>query len=323
MLVDPFGRPLHYLRLSVEDACNSRSVYGRPGRHRGDPEPPLSVVEIRRLVAAFAGLGFWKVRLTGGEPTLRGDIVEIVRTVAGVPGVRCAALTTNGYRLAGLARELKDAGLSAVNVGVDSLERARFAQLAGRDKLPAVLAGVDACVQAGIAGVKVNVVLMRGVNDAETDAFLERARATPVTVRFIELMRTEAGSDLFERRHLPAPGLVTRLLDGGWKELPRRPGDGPARRFAREGDAGEVGVVAPDDPGFCSNCNRLRVDSRGRLRLCRFAEPGPSLRQWLASEDDAQALQSRVRELVARKEASHGLREGRLGEARKLAAGGD
>ena len=322
-LVDGFGRPFHYLRLSVEDACNFRCVYCLPdGYRKAVTEPPLSGEEIRRLVRAFAAMGFWKVRLTGGEPTLRGDIVEIARAVSSEPGVRRVCLSTNGYRLAGLANELRRAGVSVVNVSVDSLEPARFAEITGHDKLSLVRAGIEACLSAGFDRVKVNVVLLRGVNDEEVGSFLDWTRAAPVSVRFIELMQTGTNADFFSRRHLPATGIVSRLLDDGWSETGRATGDGPSRRFAREGYRGDVGVIAPYSRDFCSTCNRLRVTSRGRLRLCLFAESEVPLRHWLASDGQAEALQARVRELLGRKEVSHYLPEGRFGDARRFATMG-
>jgi len=170
-LVDGFGRAFHYLRLSVEDACNFRCRYCLPhGYHKSEADSPLSVAEIGRLTAAFAQLGFWKVRLTGGEPTVRQDIIEIARTVASVKGVRRVALSTNGYRLKELALELKDAGVAAVNVSVDSLSAERFAELTGKDSLGDVLAGIDKSLSLGLE-TKVNAVLMKGFNDNEFDKF--------------------------------------------------------------------------------------------------------------------------------------------------------
>lgn len=319
-LVDGFGRVFHYLRLSVEDACNFRCVYCLPdGYKKTETEPPLSVEEIRRLAAAFAGMGFWKVRLTGGEPTLRRDIVEIAAAVNAAPGVRRVSLSTNGYRLAPLAPRLKAAGVRSVNVSVDSLDPARFRELTGHDKLADVLAGIGRCLELGFEAVKVNVVLLRGVNDGELERFLDWTRAAPVSVRFIELMSTGGNREFFAERHLPATDLVARLGALGWAELPRAQGDGPARRFSRPGHQGEAGVIAPYAKDFCSTCNRLRVTSRGRLRLCLFAESEVSLRPWLQRDDQSGELQERVGAWIGRKEASHYLPEGRFGTVRNFA----
>ncbi|MBI4424482.1 MAG: GTP 3',8-cyclase MoaA [Elusimicrobia bacterium] len=319
-LVDGFGRAFEYLRLSVDEACNFRCVYCLPnGYERREQEPPLSVEEIRRLAGAFAAMGFWKVRLTGGEPTLRRDLVAIASAVASTPGVRRVTLSTNGFRLAELAAPLREAGVRGVNVSVDSLDPERFRRITGHDRLPSVLAGIGRCLALGFDGVKVNMVLLRGMNDDELGGFLDWTRETPVSVRFIELMQTAGSGEFFARRHLPASNLVAELLAEGWREAPRSPGDGPARRFSKEGHRGEVGVIAPYASDFCATCNRLRVTSRGRLRLCLFAEEGLPLRELLQSDDQALALQERVRALLGRKEVSHYLPEGRFGDVRHLA----
>lgn len=318
-LVDRFGRPFSYLRLSLEDACNFRCLYCLPNGYRPEgAEPSLSLPEIRRLVAGFADMGLWKVRLTGGEPTVRRDIVDVAEAVAGTAGVRRVSLSTNGYRLVELARSLRSAGVAAVNVSVDSLERDRFRQITGHDRLAAVLAGVERCLSLGFE-TKINVVLLKDLNEAEIDRFVAWTRDVPVAVRFIELMPTGDNLALFSRRHLSAARLVEKLLELGWTERPRKEGDGPARSFARAGHLGTIGVIAPYSKDFCSTCNRLRVTSRGRLRLCLFADGDASLRPYLKSDDQLEPLRSKVRELIGRKESGHSLPEGRLGDTRHFA----
>jgi cyclic pyranopterin phosphate synthase len=319
-LVDGFGRRFHYLRLSVTDACDYRCRYCLPrGFHKEEADAPLTPDEIARLVRAFAGLGFWKVRLTGGEPTLRRDLTEIAAAVAATPGVRRVALSTNGARLEALAPELARAGVSAVNVSVDTLDRARFRETTGRDDLPKVLAGIERALSLGMT-VKVNAVLMKGVNDGELADFLALTREAPLEVRFIELMPTADNLEFFSARHLRAATLAAGLAADGWTEEPRRDGDGPARRLRKPGHRGAAGVVAPYAKDFCANCNRLRVTSRGRLRLCLFSEGEQDLRDLLARDDQAPELQARVKELLGLKEVSHYLPEGRTGDARHFAA---
>ncbi len=318
-LVDGFGRSFHYLRLSVEDVCNFRCQYCLPnGYHKHETDSPLSVAEIGRLVGAFAGLGFWKVRLTGGEPTVRTDIVEIAATVARAPGVRRVALSTNGFRLAELAGELKRAGVAAVNVSVDSLDQTRFAAITGKDALDGVLAGIDLCLDLGLE-TKINAVLMRGLNEDEFGRFVELARERPIGVRFIELMPTADNADFFAARHLKAETLVAWLFKNGWDERARQEGDGPARSFIKEGYKGTIGVIAPYANDFCASCNRLRVTSRGRLRLCLFSEGEHSLREFLKNDEQAPELQERVKNLLGLKEVSHYLPEGKVGDARHFA----
>ncbi len=319
-LVDSFGRTFSYLRLSVEDACDYRCRYCLPGGYKKEEsEPPLSVDEIRRLAAAFAELGFWKVRLTGGEPTLRRDLVEIAAAVAGTPGVRRVALSTNGARLAELAPGLARAGVSAVNVSVDSLDPARFREITGHDHLPRILEGIERALALGLT-VKLNAVLMKGLNDGEFERFVELSRARPLAVRFIELMPTADNIDFFTERHLKAESLAARLAENGWTEAPRAEADGPARRFSKPGFAGSVGVIAPYAEDFCATCNRLRVTARGRLRMCLFAEGEHSLRPLLRSDDQRAELQESVRALLGRKDVSHYLPDGKLGNTRHFAA---
>jgi cyclic pyranopterin phosphate synthase len=319
-LVDGHGRRFHYLRLSVEDACDYRCRYCLPGGyHKEESEPPLMLEEIRRLVAAFAGMGFWKVRLTGGEPTVRRDIVEIARAVARTPGVRRLALSTNGARLAALAAELQEAGVTAVNVSVDSLNAARFREMTGRDDLRKVLDGVERALALGLT-VKVNAVLMKGVNDGEFKDFVALVKSRPIEARFIELMPVADNMGFFMERHLKAASLVDWLAADGWSEASRGEGDGPARRFTKQGYRGSIGVIAPYAKSFCANCNRLRVTSRGRLRLCLFAEGEHSLRPLLREEGQTGELQACVRTLLGLKDVSHFLTDGKIGDARHFAA---
>ena len=318
-LVDGFGRSFHYLRLSVEDACNFRCQYCLPtGYHKTEADSPLSVAEIGRLARAFAELGFWKVRLTGGEPTVRQDIIEIARAVAGTPGVRRVALSTNGYRLHELAPELRAAGVAAVNVSVDSLSASRFAELTGKDSLGDVLKGIERSLELGLE-TKINAVLMKGLNDTEFGDFVGLAKERPISVRFIELMPVADNKDFFAAHHYKAEALVAWLAENGWKERSRREGDGPARNFLKDGYNGSVGVIAPYAKDFCGSCNRLRVTSRGKLRLCLFSEADHSLRKFLQEDSQAPELKERVISLLGLKEVSHQLPEGKLGNTKHFA----
>ncbi len=322
-LTDGFGRRFEYLRVSVDDACNFSCSYCLPdGWRKTQQEPALSLDEVRRLAAAFAELGVWKFRLTGGEPTLRRDIVELCAAAASAPGCRRLALSTNGYRLAELARPLRRAGLSAVNVSVDTLDASSFARVCGRDLLAQVLRGVDEALEAGLE-VKINAVLLASVSQEERDALVAWTRVAPISVRFIELMPTARNEAAAAGERVHASSVVERLRAEGWKERPREPGDGPARRFANDGHAGTVGVIAPYAADFCASCNRLRVTSRGALRLCLFAEGGDaSLRPWLERDDQRAELQARVRALLAGKAAGHRLAEGLRGDVATFAAMG-
>jgi cyclic pyranopterin phosphate synthase len=317
MLADSFGRNFHYLRLSLTDVCNMRCAYCLPnGYEKPDARPDeLSRAEIGRLVRAFAAAGFWKVRLSGGEPTVRPDVLDIVREVAACPGVRRVALSTNGYRLRELASELRAAGLTHANVSIDSLDRDRFQRITGRDWLPQVLAGVDAAIAAGLL-VKVNAVLL----EDELAPFSAWVRERPVVVRFIELMQTGDNGVVFLRRHKAPDALREKLARDGWARRPREIGDGPAEEYRRDGYAGGIGIIAAYAPGFCDTCNRLRVSSTGKLRLCLFGDGEHDLRPLLQHDEQADALGALVRSKLFGKTAGHRLHAGDPGTTRHLAS---
>lgn len=320
-LIDPLGRKLEYLRLSITDRCNLRCSYCLPNGCRGATGPqPLTVPEIDRLVRGFAALGFWKVRITGGEPTLRRDVVEIVERVAAIPGITRVGLTTNGHRLASLAGELARAGLASLNLSLDSLDPARFEQITGLGRLADVLAGLDAAIAAGISSIKVNAVLLRGMEDRELDAFLELTRSLPVTVRFIELMRTADNARFFERSCLPASEIALALARRGWHALAPSESDGVAVMHGHDEHPGKVGLIAPYGDGFCGRCNRLRVTSNGDLKLCLFGDEAVPLRPYLASDAQAEALVEAIGDAVTSKPAGHHLREGQSGTTSTLAS---
>jgi cyclic pyranopterin phosphate synthase len=319
-LQDGFGRHLHYLRLSVTDRCNFRCAYCLPdGCPRGSGAEPLSLLEIARLVRAFAGLGVRKVRLTGGEPTLRPDIADIVRVIAATSGVRRIGLTTNGYRLAAIADDLRRAGVTSLNVSLDSLDPERFERITGRPGPERIVAGVEAAVAAGIAAIKVNVVLLRGMEDRELDQLLEWTRARPLTVRFIELMQTGENTRFFREHHLAAAEIRAKLEARGWRPLEKDPNDGPAAIWGHAAHEGRAGLIAPYAPGFCDSCNRVRVSSTGDLQLCLFGERGIPLRAHLQSDDQQPALMRIVESAMLDKPASHFLRDGAFGSTTSLA----
>jgi cyclic pyranopterin phosphate synthase len=281
---------------------------------------PLTVPEIDRLVRGFAELGFWRVRLTGGEPTLRKDILEIVARVAATPGVRHVGMTTNGYRLKTLARDLAEAGLNCLNVSVDSLDPVRFASITGCSRLEDVVGGVEAAIAAGIPRIKVNAVLLAGTDGAALDRFLAWARDAPLAIRFIELMETGGDPAFFARNHVPAAEMERLLAERGWTRLPRAEGEGPAAEYGHPGHRGRIGIIAPYEKGFCKTCNRLRVSASGNLKLCLFADREVPLRHLLRSDEQREELVAAIRTAVGAKPASHHLDEGRVGNVRNLAS---
>jgi GTP 3',8-cyclase len=321
-LTDGIGRRFEYLRLSLTDACNFRCSYCLPEGYRkrcGKP-PELSVAEIERAVRAFASLGLWKVRLTGGEPTIRPDFEEVARTVSLVSGIRQVAMTTNGYRLAERARIWREAGVSAINISVDSLDPARFAEITGHDRLAEVMAGIDAAQAAGFESIKVNAVLMRGINDDELEAMTRFVVARDLSLRFIEVMRTNDNADFFAARHIRGNDVARRLEAAGWHRLPRAPGAGPAVEFGHADARGRIGIIAPYARDFCGSCNRLRLGSDGRFHLCLFGDGGFDLRDLLQTDNQHDELIARIAELTRDKAPAHRLHQGDSGATPHLAS---
>lgn len=319
-LGDRFGRTFPYLRLSVIEACNFRCSYCLPQGYRADGCRPanLRTDEIRRLLSGFAAAGMRKVRITGGEPTLRRDLEEILAIAAAQPGVEKVAMTTNGCLLLRRVADWRAAGLTHLNVSVDALERERFAAITGHDRLPDLLAGIDRALGLGFGAVKLNAVLLKGLNDDQLPAWFDYLRDRRVSLRFIELMRTGDNRAYFERHHLPATSVEAVLRERGWRELPRAADAGPAREYAHPDHLGRIGIIAPYSKDFCAGCNRLRVTAAGDLRLCLFGEAGIPLRPLL--QDDAQlpALVAMLGGQLGLKEAGHRLHEGETGLTRNL-----
>ena len=320
-LQDTFGRTFPYVRLSITDVCNFRCQYCLPNGYQcGGSSDFLHLDEIGRLVAALAARGVRKIRLTGGEPTVRSDFTEIVRCVAAHPAIEHTALTTNGYRLKDNAKIWYEAGARLINVSVDSLHPERFAQITGHDRLNDVLAGIDAALVAGFEAVKVNVVLLKGINDDEIGSFLDWTRSMPVSVRFIELMQTGDNLDYFRRHHLSADVVRDHLARDGWKREERGLAAGPAQVYGRADHAGKIGLIAPYSTDFCAGCNRLRVTARGDLRLCLFGNTGVSLRHLLQDDDQQTLLEQLITNQLAEKRVSHFLASGDTGLTKHLAS---
>ena len=320
-LQDAFARKFQYLRLSVTDVCNFKCQYCLPDGYMPDGRKSfLTLDEIRRLARAFAAMGTSKVRITGGEPSLRKDFTQIIETLASTPGIEKVAMTTNGYRMTKHAAEWRQAGLNAINVSVDSLDPRMFHQITGQNRFHEVMAGIDAAFAAGFEQVKVNAVLMRGLNDGELDRFLAWIKDNPIQLRFIELMQTGEMDELFQRHHVRGAVIKAVLLQQGWQQKGRAHNDGPAEVFWHADYQGEIGLIMPYAKDFCASCNRLRVSSLGKLHLCLFGDYGVDLRDLLADDHDQAALQQRLREALADKKATHFLHEGLTGMTPNLAS---
>lgn len=318
-LVDSFGRRFSYLRFSITEVCNFRCDYCLPdGFKKTGAMDFVTAAEIERITRAFAALGVTKVRLTGGEPTVRRDLTEIIGRVAGAHGVSKVALTTNGWNLKRNIAAWRGAGLTHLNVSLDALDPDHFHRITGHDRLREVIAGVDAALALNLPRVKINAVLLRETAEAGFGAFEAFVRDRPVSVRFIELMRTNDNAEYFNAHHAPAARLSDWLTARGWSPTPRASDDGPAIEYAHPDHAGRIGLIAPYAPGFCDSCNRLRITSRGQLRLCLFGELGVPLRDLLADGQET-ALRDRISGALTRKPRGHRLGIADSGDTRNLA----
>ena len=309
MLVDPFGRRIEYVRLSVTDRCDLRCTYCMPEDFKGfeEPEHWLDFDETERLIGTFARLGVKRVRLTGGEPLLRRNLTELIARLAALPGVEDLSLSTNGTQLAKHAQALKEAGVSRLNVSLDSLQRERVEKINGRDVFERIMAGLNAARDAGFDKIKLNMVALAGVNDDEIDAMVEFAMSGNYILRFIETMPmgdTGRASSFLDLQPVKARlaekfGLVETALPGG----------GPARYLGTPDGGFNIGFITPLSQHFCETCNRVRVSVDGTVFLCLGQddkiELGPMLRAGASGEDIEQAILS----AVARKPERHEFRE--------------
>ncbi|MCL1067747.1 GTP 3',8-cyclase MoaA [Shewanella olleyana] len=320
-LQDSFGRRFHYLRMSVTDVCNFKCTYCLPDGYRPDGKPKfLALKEIENLVAAFGEVGTQKIRITGGEPTLRKDFTDIIRVVADNDNINTVATTTNGYRLEKHAKEWYDAGLRRINVSVDSLDPKMFYQITGENKFDQVMRGIDAALEAGFERIKINAVLLKGLNDKDLPRFLHWIKSTPIDLRFIELMETGLGHDYFKAHHLAGLDIKLKLESEGWLyDLPSVD-DGPAQNFSHPDYQGRIGLIMPYAKNFCASCNRLRVSAKGKLHLCLFTENGLDLRDLLQHESQRAELIERLHSQLAQKEETHYLHQGITGVTKHLAS---
>jgi len=311
-LTDSFNRRLSYLRLSVTDLCNYRCSYCLPHGYQGKASPDeLSLSEIKTLVAAFAQSGTRKVRLMGGEATLRRDLPDIIAACRAQPEIEHIALTTNAYRLDKLFPAYRAAGLDKINISIDSFHPETFRKITGKDECLNILRDVDGILATGFH-VKINTLLLCEYAEATLPDALAYIKTHPVTLRFIELMQTGDNSGYFDRQHLSSAAIERRIADDGWQLRPRSPHAGPAREYTHPDFLGSIGFIAPYGSDFCTGCNRLRVTSQGKMHLCLFGGVSHDLRPFLRS-GDTEGLKKHLRELVMQKPEHHYLHDKKVG----------
>jgi len=312
-LLDRFARRVRYLRVSVTDRCNFRCVYCMPDDVEFRPRAELlTFEEIERIVRVFVGLGVRKVRLTGGEPTVRAQIVDLVARLAAVPGLERVVMTTNGHRLDQLAAPLAAAGLRAVNVSIDTVDPDHFRTVTGRGDLSRVLDGIDAAIAAGL-GVKLNAVMARGLADAHDDVagiarLCDLAWSRGVPIRFIEHMPMSSGALFQADRALPAAA-IRAAVEAAYGPLVAGDAErdaGPARTWYVEGDrAREIGIISAMTEHFCDRCNRLRLTATGDLHACLGHDDATPLRDVLRAGGSDTDLEAAIGGAVAAKREGH------------------
>lgn len=271
---DQFGRQINYLRISVTDKCNLRCSYCMPVEGLDwIPRPELlTYEEITEIVRQMSTVGLQRVRITGGEPLIRRDLPDLVAMLAAVPGIADISLSTNAVLLPDLAGPLRDAGVQRVNISLDTLQRDRFTELARRPArfFDATIEGIRTAEDVGFAPIKINTVVMKGLNDDELSDFAEITRRRPWHVRFIELMPVGENLHLTDA-FLPADEVLRRLQAiGDLRPAPGPVGNGPATYFRFSGAPGSIGVITPMSHNYCDACNRMRLTADGHLRTCLF-----------------------------------------------------
>lgn len=332
-LVDSHGRVIRDLRISVTDRCNFRCLYCLPeteaaaefyrGRFAASPKdskpihrewaPPariLSYEEIARVVRIAAGLGVDKIRLTGGEPLLRREIERLVKMIAATPGIRDLAMTTNGFLFPGKGTALHEAGLGRVSFSLDSLDRENFRKMTGRDGLDSVLRSIDLARSLDMEPVKINAVLIRGMNDHEIEALARFARDRELSLRFIEFMPLDSSRAWQRDLVVPSKEILERI--GAMHDLePVAPSHAAetARRWRFRDGRGEIGIIAPVSEPFCGHCNRIRLTADGQIRTCLFSLHEHDLRTRLRSDATDDDIAEFLRAVVRGKEARHHIGE--------------
>jgi cyclic pyranopterin phosphate synthase len=318
-LKDQFGRSIEYLRISVTDRCNFRCVYCMPaeGLQWLPKQEILSYEEIAEVVRQLSPLGLRRLRITGGEPTIRPDLLRLIEMLRAVEGIEDIALSTNGAKLPAMARDLSAAGLDRVNISADSLRQERIVAIARRDLKFDPVRAFEAALEAGLDPVKVNVVVMRGVNDDEVEDFARLTQRLPIHVRFIELMPVGEMAHLTDAHIVPSEEVLRRVATIAALEPASGPakGNGPARYYRLEGAAGTVGVITPMTHTYCGDCNRVRLTADGRLRTCLYGDHEVNLREPLRA---GLGLESLFVQALAEKPKEHNLLQLKVGGLKAL-----
>jgi cyclic pyranopterin phosphate synthase len=315
MSFDRFGRKIHYLRISLTDHCNLRCVYCMPEDMTFRPNAELMQDdELLLLVRLFANLGFDKFRLTGGEPTVRAHVVDLVREIAATPGVNSLSMTTNGILLGKLAEPLKKAGLQRVNVSVDTLDPAKFKRLTRWGSFEQVWEGIEAAERVGLTPVKLNAVIVRGYNEQDVVDLAALTLTRPWQIRFIEMMPFAGATEFQQSQVVKAQEMMARIESelGALETANGGILDGEARMFRLPGGAGEIGFISSVSLPFCASCTRARLTADGKLRLCLLREKEVDLLKPLRQGATLDDLRQLILDGIWHKPWGHGLADGEV-----------
>jgi cyclic pyranopterin phosphate synthase len=287
-LKDTYGRLHNYLRISVTDRCNLRCIYCMPeeGVDFADSDSLLTYEQIEEIVSVGAKLGISKLRITGGEPLIRPHLHQLIAKLSAIAGIDDIALTTNGIFLAQQAKALKDSGLTRVNISLDTLDPARFKFIARNGDLQRVLAGIEAAAKVGFKPIKLNCVLLKGVNEDEIPTFLKLAYEQPLHIRFIEYMPIGHADEGWRRHYLPLSTVLQRARELGYhiKEKDEVKGNGPSENWEFTGGVGSFGLIHPISDHFCKMCNRLRLTADGHMKPCLYWQEELDVKPALGNE---------------------------------------
>jgi len=327
MLKDNFGRTFPYIRLSVTDVCNFKCGYCLPNGYqvdKSDNRKFLHLDEVRRLSKALSELGVSKIRLTGGEPTVRKDFFDIVKTIKENSGIKKTVITTNGYHLDKIAYKIKESGLDGINISIDSLNKEVFKKVTSHDRLEEILRGIKVLQRLSFKNIKINAVLLKGINDSEDDfnQWSNFIQENKIDFRYIELMQTGDNLDYFKKYHVPATKFTDYLNKNNWIIQTFGRDAGPAKNYLNPKFKGKFGIIAPYSKDFCKTCNRLRITAKGDLRLCLFGNTGINIRHLMQTDNQIEELKDLILKQLNFKKESHYLELGETGLMKNLSTTG-
>jgi len=309
-LIDKYNRHLNYLRISITDRCNLRCIYCMPrdGLVKLRHEEILTYEEILRLATIAVNLGVNKIRLTGGEPLVRKDLFRLLPSLVDLPGLKDISMTTNGIYLKENLDKIKAAGIKRVNISLDTLRRERYRKITGYDGIEQVREGIRLAQKLGFNPIKINMVVMQGINDDEIVDFARLSLDHPYHIRFIEYMPSGFADQGTQLHHVPNSDVKDRIIGiGKLDQVPHKEIDGPTVRFKFEGASGEIGFISPLTHHFCQECNRLRLTASGRLRPCLLSDKEIDLKEPMRAGASDNDLAQIFREAAENKPRAHRL----------------